>query len=217
MRRIIILIFLLTGFVICTVLFSGCKESVTGIMINKNKLTLVTGQTETLIATIQPDNAANKKVIWTSSNAEIATVTDKGLVIANAKNKGETTIIVTTDDGNKTATCLVTVVDYRQKWVGEYMGEYITSFTNPAWSRKDTIKDAVISVLIWDDSCLHFTGISTWKWKVKINTDGYFKQVDDNHGHEFYNGNICGDSLSLSGSTWSQSSSSSESYKGKKI
>ncbi len=54
-----------------------------------------------------PDNATNKAVTWSSSDATIATVDDKGLV--TAIKKGTATITVTTVDGNKTATCKVTV------------------------------------------------------------------------------------------------------------
>jgi hypothetical protein len=105
--------------------------------------------------------------------------------------------------------------DYREKWEGDYIGEYIYSFVTTGVYNKDTIRDAVISVIILDDSCLHFIGISR-EWKVKINTDGYFEQVDDNYGHVFYNGNIRGDSISMLGGTMSPGSSSHESYKGKR-
>lgn len=65
----------------------------------------------TLTATIEPDNATNKKVTWKSSNNGVATVTGKGLnATVNAVNKGQATITVTTDDGGKTAECNVTVV-----------------------------------------------------------------------------------------------------------
>jgi hypothetical protein len=81
--------------------------AVSGVTLNKNTLALPVEQAETLIATVQPENATNKTVNWTSSNPAIATVNTSGKV--EAKTIGLTTITVTTADGNKTATCNVTV------------------------------------------------------------------------------------------------------------
>ncbi len=80
---------------------------VTGIVLNKNTVTLDENQSETLIATIQPENADNKDVKWTSLNTRIAEVDSNGKITAKAP--GKTTIVVTTEDGNKTATCDVMV------------------------------------------------------------------------------------------------------------
>ena len=81
---------------------------VTGVSLNKTALSLFTGESETLTATVAPSNATNKNVTWSSDKPEVATV-DNGKVTAKAA--GEATITVTTDDGSKTATCKVTVTD----------------------------------------------------------------------------------------------------------
>ena len=81
-------------------------QPVTGVTLNKNTLELYTGQSETLTATVQPSNATNQNVTWQSDNANVATV-EGGIV--TAVGVGETTITVTTEDGDKTATCQVTV------------------------------------------------------------------------------------------------------------
>lgn len=81
--------------------------AVTGVSLNKNALTLPVGDNETLVATVAPDNATNPKVKWTSSNTAVATVDKDGKVAAVAH--GTATITVTTEDGSKTATCIVTV------------------------------------------------------------------------------------------------------------
>ena len=76
-------------------------ESVT---LNKTELTLEPSGTETLIATVKPDNATDKSVTWTTSNAEIATVADGKVT---AVKEGEA--IITAKAGDKQATCKVTV------------------------------------------------------------------------------------------------------------
>ncbi|MCI8384721.1 MAG: hypothetical protein HFJ33_07730 [Clostridia bacterium] len=79
---------------------------VTGVTLNKTEATIQVGKTDMLVATVQPTNATNKNVIWTSSNEQVATV-ENGVITAKAK--GNTTITVTTEDGNHTATCQITV------------------------------------------------------------------------------------------------------------
>jgi uncharacterized protein (TIGR02145 family) len=81
---------------------------VTGVSLNKSTLSLVVGNTETLTATIAPEDATNKSVTWTSSDDTVASVGANGLV--TAIKEGSTTITVTTADGNFTATCDVTVI-----------------------------------------------------------------------------------------------------------
>ena len=80
--------------------------SVTGVKLNQSELSLFTGGSETLTATVEPSNATNKAVTWKSSDDTIATVTNG---IVTAVKEGTATITVTTDDGGKTATCEVTV------------------------------------------------------------------------------------------------------------
>lgn len=79
---------------------------VTNVTLNESNIKLTKGQTETLTVTIQPENASNKEVNWTSSDEGVATV-DNGKIAAVAP--GTAIIKVTTVDGDKTATCEVTV------------------------------------------------------------------------------------------------------------
>lgn len=82
--------------------------SVTNISLNKASFILSSnGATETLIATITPENATNKNVTWTSANPAIATVSTSGVV--TAVSNGSTIITATTADGNRTASATVTV------------------------------------------------------------------------------------------------------------
>ncbi|MCL2041345.1 MAG: Ig-like domain-containing protein [Bacteroidales bacterium] len=82
---------------------------VTGVVLNFHTLPLAKDETCPLIATVLPENATNKNVTWESSNATIATVDENGMVTAIAE--GETNITVTTEDGNYTDVCIVTVTD----------------------------------------------------------------------------------------------------------
>jgi hypothetical protein len=81
--------------------------AVTEVSLNKNETSLTVGKTEQLTATVSPNNATNKNVAWKSSRPEIAEVSQTGLI--TAKSSGTATITVTTEDGNKTAECEVTV------------------------------------------------------------------------------------------------------------
>ena len=80
--------------------------SVTGVKLDQTSLSLTVGGTGTLNATVQPDNATNKAVTWSSSNETVATV---GNGVITAVGAGTADITVTTQDGQKTAVCAVTV------------------------------------------------------------------------------------------------------------
>ena len=80
---------------------------VTSVSLNKTELILEEGDNETLTATVLPSDATNKKVTWTSNKPAVATVDANGKVTGVAA--GTATITVTTEDGEKTATCAVTV------------------------------------------------------------------------------------------------------------
>ncbi len=80
---------------------------VTGVTFDKTTATLKVGDTTNIVATIAPTNAYIKNITWNSSNSSVATVDNAGKV--NAIGLGTTTITATTLDGNKFATCTVTV------------------------------------------------------------------------------------------------------------
>jgi len=90
----------------CTVTVDKLVIPVGSITLNKSTLSLLIDNSEMLTSTISPANASNQKVTWTSSNENVATV-ENGIV--NAISLGETVITVTSEDGEKTASCTVTV------------------------------------------------------------------------------------------------------------
>lgn len=81
---------------------------VTGIELNKDALTLSPGAREELIATVKPDDATRKGVLWSSSDPSVAKVDSKGLITAVGVG---TATITATADSDKTikAECAVTV------------------------------------------------------------------------------------------------------------
>ena len=80
--------------------------SPTGITISLASKTMVSTTTAQLSATVTPDNATDKSVIWSSSDSSVATVTEGRVV---ALKGGKTVISAATADGKFTATCTVTV------------------------------------------------------------------------------------------------------------
>ena len=91
----------------CAVTVKAKAVNVTEVTLDRAELTLTEGETETLTATVRPDNADNRKVAWSSDKTEVATVGGDGRV--TAVKAGEAVITVTTEDGGKTASCKVTV------------------------------------------------------------------------------------------------------------
>ena len=91
----------------CAVTVKAKAIGVTEVTLDKTELTLTEGETETLTATVRPDNANNRKVTWSSDKTEVATVDGAGRV--TAVKAGEAVVTVTTEDGGRTATCAVTV------------------------------------------------------------------------------------------------------------
>ncbi len=80
---------------------------VSGVSLDRNAVTLLSGGNQTtLIANVFPSNATNKTVIWSSSNASIATVS-AGVITSN--NPGSCIITAITSDGGYSATCTLTV------------------------------------------------------------------------------------------------------------
>ena len=96
------------------VIFEGYGEDdddvpVTGVSLNKDAAELEPNQTLTLVATVVPEDATNKAITWSSSDTEVATVDENGVV--TAVGAGEAIITVTTVDGEFTDTCTVTVME----------------------------------------------------------------------------------------------------------
>ena len=82
---------------------------VSQITLNKAETSISVGNSETLTATVAPENATIKALTWASSDEDVATVAPDGTV--TAVKVGTATITATAADGSgKSATCTVTVI-----------------------------------------------------------------------------------------------------------
>lgn len=89
----------------CAVSVEAKSIAVSSITLNKSSLELTEGESETLVATVKPDNATDKTVVWSSSDELIATVDQSGKVTAVKEGPA----VITAAAGELTATCGVIV------------------------------------------------------------------------------------------------------------
>ena len=80
--------------------------AVESVEFNINSVELAVNDTVELVATVLPENATNKEIIWDVADGEIVSV-ENGII--TALSEGSTTITVTTIDGGFTAVCEVIV------------------------------------------------------------------------------------------------------------
>ena len=109
--NLIFLVAVITLFSAATVSCDWLEEQtktidVTGVTLNETSVSIEIGGTLTLVETVAPEDATEKGVTWASSNSNVASV-QNGVV--TGVSAGSATITVTTNNGNKTATCQVTV------------------------------------------------------------------------------------------------------------
>ena len=88
----------------CAVTVVAKTVDVSSVTLSKSELTLTEGESETITATVKPDDATDKTVSWSSSDPAVATV-DGGKITAVK----EGTATITAKAGDKTAACKVTV------------------------------------------------------------------------------------------------------------
>ena len=81
---------------------NGNRRLVTSVRLFGISKKIAAGKKLTLKATVLPNNASNKKLIWKSSNSKVATVTQSGIVTLKKKTGGKkVTITATAKDGSK--------------------------------------------------------------------------------------------------------------------
>ena len=92
---------------ICTVSVIDDEVKVTGVTLDKEYASFAIGETLTLTATVEPSDATDKDVFWTTSNSSIALVEDG---VVTGVITGSAVITVTTEDGSFSAQCKVDVL-----------------------------------------------------------------------------------------------------------
>ena len=111
---------------------------VTGVALNIHGMRLTTEKDrDTLMATVKPDDAGIKSVIWKSSDPNVACVDGNGQVIA--VSSGKAVITVTTKDGGFTDTCEVTVE----------LDEETVEDDDNGGKKKKTVKEDDSNLLLW--------------------------------------------------------------------
>lgn len=88
----------------CSVTVKKKTVDVTSVVLNKTDLSLTEGDTETLVATVKPDDATDKAVTWSTSKSDVATV-ENGKVVAIKEGEA----VISAKAGEKSATCKVIV------------------------------------------------------------------------------------------------------------
>ncbi len=138
----------------CVVTVSAATFAVTGVTLNKTSLSLTVGGSETLTATVAPNDATNKNVTW-SVTGDAVTVSNGTVTAAKA---GEATVTVTTVDGGFTANCAVTVKEASIK---------PTDAVDLAYSTADTLGDH------GDDYC-YFNDPEWWSGANATVNEAYY-------------------------------------------
>jgi len=138
------------------------KTPVTGIKLNTSNITINKTNTKKIIATIKPNDATNKTIIWSSNDPEIVSVDAKGII--TAKKIGTATITAKTKDGNFKAKTKVSV-----KVAGNYINP---TTTKKVYKSKLTLSNKARNMQSWikDDNYLYIT-----------QRDAYINKIDANN------------------------------------
>lgn len=99
--------------------------SANSINLNKDSITLaLSGENSfALVATVTPEDATNKTIVWTSSDESVATVSNDGVV--NAVAIGDATISATIEGTNLSASCNVSVINESVPLTGIYGRDFL--------------------------------------------------------------------------------------------
>ena len=155
----------------------------TGVSLDKTSATIDAGSSITLKATVQPSTAANKSVVWKSSDPKVASVSNGKVTGAS---EGTATITVTTVDGGCTATCKVTVKGSVSVTGVSLDKTSATIDVGGSITLKATVKpsDATDKSVVWTSSSSKVasvsngkvTGVSAGKATITVTTvDGGYK------------------------------------------
>ena len=135
---------------------------VTDIKIRQKSYTIISlNQTPSFRTTITPSNATNKEVKWTSSNENIAVVSENGIVTP-VKN-GTCKIIATTTDGTNLSASIDITVDFKVTSISFSTKSYTITSVNqtPSFREKISPSNAANKSVKWTSSDENVAKVST--------------------------------------------------------
>lgn len=135
--------------------------NVTGISLNKTTLSIENGSSYTLSATITPSDATDKTLKWTSDNESVAIVLEGKVT---AKSTGTATITVTTNDGEYTAICKVTVTEKTSTSTGKTDDSSSTDTTTAKGTLPKTGASSIVIMLVAGISVLTIIFYKKYKY-----------------------------------------------------
>ena len=121
---------------------------VTGVTLDKNFLSLATGSTFQLTATVHPSSAFNKNVIWSSSDTTLVTVTQDGNIHTRSSHTPfvDTLVYISVQaednnmmNGNIKDSCAVYITQSANSAIGSLYIYYKSTSTSPMRSSMDEI------------------------------------------------------------------------------
>jgi xyloglucan-specific exo-beta-1,4-glucanase len=155
--------------------------AVTSVAVSPASVSVTTGATMSLSATVLPANATNKTLIWRSSNAGVATVSATGVV--TGVTVGNATIIATSADGNRNASSTVTVAAADNGSNGNTdTGSCVTSAAlplviNSAGEFCRVTSGEISNINSWNTDLVEINGVAytnQWSNKMPAKVDGKY-------------------------------------------
>ena len=135
MKRRVLTIIMLVLCMVCVTTFTGCGDvDATGVALDRTSVTMIKGDTFQLTAKLQPSEVVDSEAVWTTSDSNVATVSETGVV--TAVNVGSATITVTSQE-KFNATCQIVVESVEAQYTVE--GEYVYFGMYPQTLKASTV------------------------------------------------------------------------------
>ncbi|MBR3859433.1 MAG: Ig-like domain-containing protein, partial [Bacteroidaceae bacterium] len=155
-------------------------------------LNMTEGDNLTLCATILPENAVNKEIVWSSTHPEVATVDKYGTI--RALKGGETTITAEAADGSGIeATCKIHVTALEDTWL-DVTEAYITNpqFENNSNQGWNIIANAGSQQLsggsmeFWNGTFNIFQTINVPNGRYRLSAQAYYRTSSNDQGYNAF-------------------------------
>jgi len=133
-------------------------QPVTGVSIPKDLYYIQRGTSATLRAVVEPRNANNQKVYWSSEDERIATVRSNGTSTGSVYgvSSGTTTVTAWTDDGGFTASTRVRIGNFNEAVMVEEL--YVDERNNIRISLRNMTTDITLENICYTIECYDMQG-----------------------------------------------------------